>query len=111
MLSDRLSVMQAVPLEIRRAFREKEEPVCPEQALLQETCARATADALGFVSESEPSQRNKHIQEAREWFSNTEEGWAETCFDLAGILFEPVRDAVLATEPAKKQTRRRSSKT
>lgn len=109
MLANRLTTMPEMPLEVRRAFREREEPVCPEQALFQEVCARATADAMGYVSEAVPRLKSKYIEDARDWFENGET--ADLFFDMAGIMFATVRDAVLANPPVKKFRQSRKPRT
>lgn len=105
MLSDRLTMMSDVPTEIRRAFREREEPTSAEQMLFQEICARAVADALGHASPSEPGPRRHIINDAREWIENGEN--VEEFFLIAGILLERVRPAVSKSDPTKLRPKRR----
>lgn len=97
----RLAQISTVPAPIKKAFRTAEDPLCGEERLWRERAARMTLDALGHTNLTvKPHDHNAAVRYARRWFRgmiNTD-GAPET-FDAAGVVFGPIRTAVLATSP------------
>lgn len=108
MSTRRLIAISVVPIEIKKAFRLADPPKTGEEALWRERAARMTLDALGHTNMTvRPSQHNETVRYARRWFRLFYEDHpdpklvdnAVATFDDAGIVFDRVRNAVLASEP------------
>ena len=95
----RLSNIDAIPHEIRRAFRNSFEPREWEETLWREVAARMTLDALGYTGlTGEPEKHDAAVREARRWFKGIPELDSPVIvFDYAVMsgYFHVVRDEVL----------------
>ena len=96
------------PYIIKKIFNQAEEPVSGEESLWRERAARLTLDALGHTSlVSKPLKHNTAVRYARRWFRGIYSNHpdpkqvdnAAATFDEAGVLFNEVRDTVLAFNP------------
>jgi hypothetical protein len=100
-------MITTVPRPIKRAFWTAEETVTGEERLWRERAARMTLDALGHTNLTmKPLDHNNTVRYARRWFRQIyassevpEEDDAEATFWCAGIVFDTVRNAVLAESP------------
>ena len=107
MSTRRLAMITTVPAPVKKAFRSAEPAVTGEERLWRERAARLTLDALGHTNLTvKPHEHNEAVRYARRWFRGiyddpgaAEPDSAEGTFDGAGVLFEPVRAAVLAEDP------------
>ena len=65
----RLSNIDKIPVQIRRAFRNAPEPKEWEETLWREVAARMVLDALGYTGlGSEPDDNDAAIRDAKRWF-------------------------------------------
>ena len=105
MSTRRLAMITTVPAPVKKAFRVAEEAVTGEERLWRERAARMTLDALGHTNLTvKPHEHNEAVRYARRWFrglylAGPEPDDPQGTFDSAGVLFEEVRDTVLATPP------------
>jgi hypothetical protein len=91
------SPSEDVPERVARAFSLISEPRSPEELLWREVCLRAALDAIGQTGMSEIAAHFRIIREARMWFKF--DSMAQTVYDLGGVDFQAVKEAVLAVKP------------
>lgn len=98
-------MITTVPMPVKKAFRMAETPACGEERLWRERAARMTLDALGHTNLTvKPHEHNAAVRYARRWFRGfyddaPEPDNAPATFDFAGVVFDDVKKAVLATDP------------
>jgi len=96
--ASRVPFLDDVPKTVREAFRKRQTPRSPEQALYQDIVARAVMDACGYTGLNIPKRQDEIMREARLWFKFGGED-RSMIFELAGLEEERIRQAIIAIAP------------
>lgn len=88
-----------VPFKARQAFGTASRPESREELLWREVAARITLDACGYTnfSKADKGEYREHLKamgEAHQWFRYDHDD-VVAVFDLAGVRYEPVIEAIL----------------